>query len=379
MKMLVLRPDSRMLGYSIFSSDQRDPLIMSTIQDYQSSNGVKTNLRSALQKIHYTCQYITANRLPDMIAVHAAFGGNDFHQPTLVTQEVLHSLEILTPQAPLHIPPLQVLIHQCRLIFPDVPIILVFDTAFIVSLPPQEHLYALDSSFMKTTGLRRYGFHGTYHEAACDHVMLSWRGKKKTKVPCILSICLEPRPEVAAVVGRRPVMVTSGATPLEGIPGETTCGELDPGIVVAMNQTLHEGPEEINLRLTRESGLRGLAGEGVTFETVFQPTNVAHSLARNVLLYHFLRAAGAGIAAMGGLDTIIFSGRYVKVGKIIGLWLRQKLISGSTLDKTQIELKYYQESPDRIIADQAMTVWSALQKSDNLQNKITASCTFCEA
>ena len=73
----------------------------------------------------------------------------------------------------------------------------------------------------------------------------------------IISICLEPQPEVAAVKGLRALMVTSGATPLEGIPGHTTCGQIDPSIVLTLSESAGWGPEKINTELTKQSGLLG--------------------------------------------------------------------------------------------------------------------------
>ena len=89
-------------------------------------------------------------------------------------------------------------------------------------------------------------------------------------IRAILSVCLEPRPELAACVGRRPVMVTGGNTPVEGLPGERSCGDLDPSVVLKLAHDTHWGPEEASRILTQESGLRGLAGRVVSLADVLQ-------------------------------------------------------------------------------------------------------------
>ena len=91
----------------------------------------------------------------------------------------------------------------------------------------REKLVALDFELIQKMGIRHYGFNGTLHQAACADASFKRRLAGLTSMPRIVSVCLESRPEVAAVIGRRPLMVTSGTTPLEGIPGSTTCGDLD--------------------------------------------------------------------------------------------------------------------------------------------------------
>ena len=202
--------------------------------------------------------------------------------------------------------------------------VLVFETAFFTGLPSREYLYALDADLPRVQGLRRYGFHGILHEAACRETVRRHHAERLRGMPRILSICLEPRPELAAVCGLQPVMVTSGATPLEGLPGQTSCGELDPSIVIALATEHGWGAEQINTALTQESGFKGLTGADATLEQLYKADSASSRLAREIFQYRLLLACGAGMAAMGGLDAIVFSGRFVSLGQPLFAWLQSQ-------------------------------------------------------
>jgi acetate kinase len=237
------------------------------------------------------------------------------------TDDVLKDLEVLVPQAPLHLPGLIELVKSLRGVFPGIPVALVFETSFFANLPARERWYGLDPEMMETQALWRLGFHGIFHDAAC----LETARQLGSQHPRLLSICLEPRAELAACVGRRPVMVTGGNTPIEGLPGERSCGDLDPSVVLKLAHDTRGGPEEASRILTQESGLQGLAGRYVSLADVLQSSDDDLQLAKEVFLHGVLRACGAGIAAMGGLDAIAYSGRYAESGAVLHAWLNQRL------------------------------------------------------
>ncbi|MCG3178282.1 MAG: Acetate kinase [Phycisphaerae bacterium] len=171
-----------------------------------------------------------------------------------------------------------------------------------------------------------------------------------------LAICLEPRPEVAAVASGRPIAVSGGVTPLKGLPGETTCGEMDPGIILDIARQEHWGPEQIDHVLTRRSGLVGLTGRRLSLAQVLRSQGERYRLARDVMRYRILMLAGAGLAAMGGLDAIVFSGRYAPLGRTLGPWMRERLTFTGGLDGRGIQLYYCRESLDRMLAETAVAL-----------------------
>lgn len=361
MNVLVFQPQKH-LEYSYFVKSDHHAVCRGRIETYRvcakERNLLLTELRAALDQ----CTQAAAFKGPDVIAIRVRFGGWKFTHPTLVDRHVIRELEDLALHAPLHLPPIPILVDCCLEVFVGIPIVLVFDTAFFTQLPQREYLYGLDTDLMRKWSLRRYGFHGLYHEAACVSVLSRARKSdspqsKPAKPPCTLSICLEPRPELSAVVGRRPLTVTSGATPLEGLPGQTNCGELDSSIVLTLSEKMKWNAEKINSVLTQQSGLSGLVGRPVTLEEILTSTGDEMRLAKDLLRYRILMTAGMGIAAMGGLDHIVFSGRYAALGRELGPWLCSRLpIDRSAIDQKQSKLwSCFTEPLDFIIAQFATT------------------------
>ena len=151
-------------------------------------------------------------------------------------------------------------------------------------------------------------------------------------------------------------MVTGGATPLEGLPGERSCGDLDPSIVLTLARDKGWGPEQINTVLTQQSGLLGLTGKPATLKDVLTSDDPAVDLAREVFRYRVLLASGAGMATMGGLDTIVFSGRDHAVSKNLGPWLASRLTLDRSANKREIPWTVFTKPVDRVIADVARDV-----------------------
>ena len=352
MNVLVLKPGHRSLEYSYFFGGPPQAQLAARVRDYRGAENSRNALGRMLERIRNARRQSEGCSELSAIGVCVPFGGAEFRRATAASADVLEKMESLVPQAPLHLPAMLTLIRCCAEVFPGTPVVVTFQTAFFADLAPREHLYALESGVAKALGLRRYGFHGLLHEAACHHVARLRREAGVRSVARTLSICLEPRPEIAAVIGHRPLMVTSGATPLEGIPGETVCGELDPSIVLMLRERMGWGPEKINMVLTQESGLLGPAGERITMETLFESDKPSVKQAREVVQYRILQACGAGIAAMGGLDVAVFSGRYADVGESLGAWLRSRL---SIKNLKDVQFQYLDESLERIVAETALT------------------------
>ncbi|MBN1514512.1 MAG: hypothetical protein JXB13_21025, partial [Phycisphaerae bacterium] len=322
MNALVLMPGRQDLDYSFFPAGWDTPPLHGTVAHYRGRASALVQVVERLRALEVPgseCAHV------QLVAVRVPFGGASFKQHALATPEVLRVLEDVVPRAPLHLPAILNLVRSIPAVLGGIPCALLFETAFFADLPEREHLYALDPDGMPIPDLRRYGYHGLFHEAACAEAHVEHRGTASAPRERLLSVCLEPQPEIAAVIGRRAVMVSSGFTPLEGLPGHTTCGEIDPGIIIMLSRKLRWGPEQINTVLTRQSGLSGLAGRPTTVEEVLTSGSSEAALARRVLKYRLLLTSGAAVAAMGGLDAIVFSGRYAQLGHHLGSWLIRRL------------------------------------------------------
>ena len=357
MNILVLKPRQKTLDYCLFAEGWSRPVIEGKCNDYRKDEGGGRALAELCRHLRVTPQPLLAPPRPDLVALRGVFGGEEFREPTVVNAKVIQRLEQLIPYAPLHIPAMLSLLPACQQSFNKVPLVLVFETAFFVDLPSREFRYAIDPKLAKARGLRRYGFHGIMHQSVSSQVSRQRHEMGLQEPARMLSICLEPQPELAAILGHRPLMVTSGATPLEGLPGQTTCGELDPSIVVMLAQKKGWGPEQINNLLTRESGWLGITGEHAGLETLFKLEKPECQLAREMFQYRLLQACGAGIAALGGLDVIAFSGRHAGLGVNLGMWLKEKLTLHRPPSDKPIAIEFFSESVERVIADQACAAY----------------------
>ena len=361
MNILVFKPNPRFLDYTLFTRRSRQPVVASRLANFRGRQDDPADFSAGLERINFICKE-TAGSTIDLITVRAVFGGTAFTKPTRVTPATLNKLKEIAPQAPLHIPLLMALLESCATAFPETPVVLVFETAFFAHLPAREHLYGIGRELTRTLKIRRYGFHGLFHEAACASIARRINLQANT-APRILSLCMEPHPEIAAVIGFRPVMTISGITPMEGLPGQTTCGEIDPGILLALSRHHQMGPEQINTLLTRQSGLAGLVGRSATFDDLFLSDAPDVQPARDMIMLKMLQFCGAGAAAMGGVDRIVFSGRYADTGQVIGPELSRQLTFEGPVNRAPA-WSCFNVPLDRIMANQAASF--ALQESEKV-------------
>lgn len=353
MKTLILRPGRQHLDYGWCDDDGGAPHVTGRIARFRSGRGARTALNQI--QSHVMDEVIIGSFPPDVVAVQCAFGGSLFPGPAVVNSEVLHAVKDLVHRAPIHMSGLVELLQALIDKWPGFPVVLVFETSFFTQLPRREYFYGLDTELTSKLQLRRYGCHGICHEAACADMTRLLQMTTPGAPARILSICLERRPEIAAVIGQRPVMVTSGVTPLEGLPGETMCGDIDPNIVLTLANRFDMGPEQVNQVLTSESGVRALAGRKISLDDLFTSTRKRYELARRVFKYRLLLACGAGIAAMGGLDAIVFSGCNMQAAGILGPWLADKLRFAQHNAARPVAYVRFDKPMERIVADSAAT------------------------
>jgi len=316
MNSLVLIPGKTGLRYS--------RICFNTVGPWESTPSAASDLRGTTTSMDDIQAVLAAkpdNRPIDVLAIRAVYGGLDFASSIIVDGANQAKLLRLVSQSPLSVASTTALVADARAAFPKTPIALAFETSFFVDLPHRETTYALPT----TPGalVRRWGYHGLFHEAATNQLAPTLSCDKRPAR--MLSICLDSRPEMAAVLGRTPVAVTSGNTPMEGLPGELNCGEIDPSIVLALacNPTL--GPERANLLLTRESGFLGMLGWPATLGEVLTEKRARIARVREHLLYRMSLAAGSSLAALEGLDGVVFSGRYAVHGDKVASYLLPRL------------------------------------------------------
>jgi acetate kinase len=244
-----------------------------------------------------------------VVAHRVVHGGEKFTEGTLITDEVLAQIEALNPLAPLHNPVNVAGIREMRRLFPAVPHVAVFDTAFHHTLPPYAYLYGLPYELYEKKGVRRYGFHGTSHHYVSlrSAQFLKRRPNELRLVSCHLgngsSLC--------AVDHGRSVDTSMGFTPNEGLIMGTRCGDVDSGVLAFLERTEHLTAAQIEEMLNKKSGLLGLSGVSSDMREILKAADQGQVRSLQALLaycYRVRKYIGAYVASMGGLDAVIFTG-----------------------------------------------------------------------
>jgi acetate kinase len=244
-----------------------------------------------------------------VVAHRVVHGGEKFTEATLLTDELLAEMEKLNPLAPLHNPVIIAGIREMRKLFPAVPHVGVFDTAFHHTLPAYAFLYALPYEFYEKKAVRRYGFHGTSH----NYVALRAAEflKRRPNELRLVSCHLGNGASMCAVNHGRSVDTSMGFTPLEGLIMGTRCGDLDPGVLAFLEREEKLSASKSEEVLNKKSGLLGLSGVSSDMREVLRAADQGHQralIALKAYCYRVRKYIGAYVASMGGLDTVIFTG-----------------------------------------------------------------------
>ncbi|HEY6153388.1 MAG TPA: acetate/propionate family kinase [Candidatus Udaeobacter sp.] len=244
-----------------------------------------------------------------VVAHRVVHGGEKFTEATLLTDDLIAEMEKLNPLAPLHNPVIIAGIREMRKLFPAVPHVAVFDTAFHHTLPAYAFLYALPHEYYEKKGVRRYGFHGTSHNyvalRAAEHL------KRRPNELRLVSCHLGNGASMCAVDHGRSVDTTMGFTPLEGLIMGTRCGDLDPGVLAFLEREEKLTALKSEELLNKKSGLLGLSGVSSDMREILRAADQGHQralIALKAYCYRVRKYIGAYVASMGGLDAVIFTG-----------------------------------------------------------------------
>ena len=244
----------------------------------------------------------------DAVGHRVVHGGEKFASSVLINDEVMAALEDCTPFAPLHNPANITGINACKAVMGDVPMVAVFDTAFHQTMPGKAFMYAIPYEYYEKYKIRRYGFHGTSHRyvsSRCAELM----GKPIEELK-IISCHMGNGSSIAAINGGKCVDTSMGFTPLVGLPMGTRCGDLDNGVVqFLMNKYGYSIDEMLNI-LNKKSGVLGVSGVSSDFRDLDKAAaegNERAALALDMFHYWVAKVAGSYVAAMNGVDAIVFT------------------------------------------------------------------------
>ena len=235
-------------------------------------------------------------------------GGEKFTASAVITDEMIKTVEECNDLAPLHNPANLIGIRVCAELMPHVPQVGVFDTAFHQTMPPKAYLYGLPLDYYKKYKIRRYGFHGTSHSYVSKHA-IQFLGLDPDNSKVI--VChLGNGSSISAVQNGKCIDTTMGLTPLEGVIMGTRSGSIDPAIVEFIAKKENLDIAGVMNVLNKKSGLLGLSGissDMRDLEDAAAEGNEDAKNAREALAYGIAKYVGGYVAAMNGVDAIIFT------------------------------------------------------------------------
>ncbi len=244
----------------------------------------------------------------DAVGHRIVHGGEKFTSAAIVTDEVKKAIADVSDLAPLHNPANLIGIDACQAIMPNVPMVVVFDTAFHQTMPKKAYMYGLPYEYYEKYKVRRYGFHGTSHDFVSKHTA-EILGKKREDLKII--VChLGNGASVSAVKNGECVDTSMGLTPLEGLIMGTRSGDIDPAIVSFVAGKEGISMEEMNNVLNKKSGVFGISGLSSDFrdlEAAMNDGNERCKLALETFCYRVAKYVGSYVAAMNGVDAIAFT------------------------------------------------------------------------
>ena len=261
----------------------------------------------------------------DAIGHRIVQGGDRYTKSVLVTEKVVKDVEELAPLAPLHNPAHLMGYRAClEVVGPDVPQVFVFDTSFHSTMPPKAYMYAVPYEYYEKYAVRRYGFHGTSHKFVSHRV--AEKMGKNIKDLKIITCHLGNGSSVAAVDHGKVVDTSMGFTPLDGFMMGTRSGGVDPSVVTFIMKKLNLTPDEMDNILNKQSGVNAISGISSDDRDICAAQNAGNEraiLAHEMQAYEIAKYIGSYIAAMNGVDAIVFTGG---IGEN-RFWRRSKICS----------------------------------------------------
>jgi len=330
MKIIVLNCGSSSIKYQLFNMTNSDVLAKGVAEKiglhgsfvkHEMHDGTKVQLNGEIldhqQGIEYILgilkskEYGCIENFEEINAVghRVVHGGESFSNSVLITDEVINKIVDCIDLAPLHNPPNLKGIYAMQALLPTIPQVGVFDTAFHQTMPREAYMYAIPFSLYKKHGLRRYGFHGSSHrfvsEQAAELMNIDYKSAK------LITCHLGNGASVAAIKNGISVDTSMGLTPVEGLIMGTRTGDLDLGVLLYIMEKEGIDSQTANTLINKHSGMIGVTGVSSDMREIEMAVENGNDRAKLGLeMYHYRirKYIGAYVAAMGGVDGIVFTG-----------------------------------------------------------------------
>lgn len=247
----------------------------------------------------------------DIVAVghRVAHGGENFTESVLIESKVKKDIERCGELAPLHNPANLKGILSVEKLVPGVPQVAVFDTSFHQSMPDFAFMYAIPYEYYKKYRIRKYGFHGTSHKFVAKKA--AGIIDKEFESLKIITCHLGNGASVAAIKNGKSIDTSMGFTPVDGLIMGTRTGEIDPGVLIYIADKEHLNVQGVNNMINKKSGVMGitnLSSDMRDLELAASSGNKRAILALQMYAYKVKKFIGAYIAALNGLDLLVFTG-----------------------------------------------------------------------
>ncbi len=354
MNVLVINCGSSSLKYRLFDMSKEAMLAKGLVERIGEAQGARYTHESSERRLsgnvdapdHTAALRHMADRLidpehgplasvdrVDAVGHRVVHGGEAFLEAAEITDEVIATVKEQASLAPLHNPSNLAGIRAARALFPAVPHVAVFDTAFHETMPPRAFLYGLPYEWYEKYHVRRYGFHGTSHRFVARRAakMLGKPFFEFTGITCHLGNGCS----MTAVRNGRSVDTSMGLTPLEGLIMGTRTGDLDPALSFYLAREAGIALKDLHVLYNTRSGLLGVSGLSNDVRTLLEAASEGHERARlalDMFAYRAKKYIGAYLAVLNGADAIVFTGG---IGENAAP-LREKMCSG--LDRLGIRL-----------------------------------------
>ena len=329
MKILVLNCGSSSLKYQLFNMDNESVLAQGIVERIGINNSILThkkgegekykinidlkNHKEALTKV---LDLLTSKEQGvlkslneiDAVGHRVVHGGEKYSKAVLIDEDVKKSIKELFSLAPLHNPANLIGIEVCEELMKNVPMVALFDTAFHQSMNKEEYLYAIPYELYKENGIRKYGFHGSSHKYVSEKAAELL--KKDIKNLKIISCHLGNGASICAIKNGKSFDTTMGFSPLDGLVMGTRSGSIDPTIPIYLMKNNNLSIEEVYNLLNKKSGVLGISEVSSDFRDIEEEAmkgNKKASLALDIFHYRIKTQIGSYIAALNGVDIIIFT------------------------------------------------------------------------
>ncbi len=320
---LVINCGSSSLKFALIETKTRKTVVSGTAEQLNTPEATITfkhegkNTESLQDGTHAGAfravfDYLQSRDLADEIVAvghRVVHGGEYFQKSVEITPEVIEIIKRCAPLAPIHNPANLTGILAAQEVFPTLPHVAVFDTAFHQTMPEEAYLYALPYELYDEFNIRRYGFHGSSHRYITE------RTAEILDIPLdkinLISCHLGNGASVTAVKEGKSVDTSMGLTPLEGLMMGTRSGSIDPGLVPYLVERLNYDIYELDHLLNFKSGLLGISGVSNDCRTLEMKANEGDKrcqLALDMFAYRVAKTVASYLPALQKLDAIVFTG-----------------------------------------------------------------------